>query len=226
MGQTYPLPDVGEEWAEHHVAGQDQRVGPYPEALASTLPSERAVSTVPRRAAPTATATATATHHTSTRPNRCALPMTAGLSRLQSGRKTTIARRSARWRSTTSHRRRPSSIPPAAPSGGAPADACPNRARPTTDVPPSDTLRELAFPDPINEIGPADQLDGLARLPRLYDEDFTILALLDRVGLAPASLIGRAALPGRAPRTVADRLVKLYRHGLVARHTTGLRQHT
>ena len=50
-----------------------------------------------------------------------------------------------------------------------------------------------------------------------------MLALLDRVGLAPASLIGRAALPGRAPRSVGDRLVKLYRHGLIARHTTGLR---
>ena len=87
-------------------------------------------------------------------------------------------------------------------------------------------MRELAFLDRINEIGPADQLDGARTLPRLYDEDYAILALLDRVGLVPATLIGRAALPGRASRTVADRLVKLYRHGLVARHTTGLRQHT
>jgi hypothetical protein len=88
------------------------------------------------------------------------------------------------------------------------------------------SLRELAFLDRINEIGPPDQLNGARTLPRLYDEDYAILALLDRVGLVPATLIARAALPGRAPRTVADRLVKLYRHGLVARHTTGLRQHT
>ena len=40
------------------------------------------------------------------------------------------------------------------------------------------------------------------------------------------SLIARAALPGRAPRTVFDRLVKLYRHGLIARHTTGLHGHS
>jgi hypothetical protein len=53
-----------------------------------------------------------------------------------------------------------------------------------------------------------------------------VLALLDRVGLAPSGLIGRAALPGRASRSVADRLMKLYRHGLIARHTTGLREHT
>ena len=39
MGQTYPLPDVGDEWAEHHLASQDERVGPYPEQLESTLAS-------------------------------------------------------------------------------------------------------------------------------------------------------------------------------------------
>ena len=61
-------------------------------------------------------------------------------------------------------------------------------------------------------------------MPRLYDEDYAVLALLDRVGLAPASLIGRAALPGRATRSINDRLVKLYRHGLIARHATGLRE--
>jgi hypothetical protein len=88
------------------------------------------------------------------------------------------------------------------------------------------TLRELAFLERINEIGPADQRESSAALPRLYDADYTMLALLDRIGLLPASLIGRAALPGRAPRTVSDRLVKLYRHGLIARHATGLRGHS
>ena len=37
MGQTYPLPDVDQEWADHHLAAQDDRVGPYPEQLESTL---------------------------------------------------------------------------------------------------------------------------------------------------------------------------------------------
>jgi hypothetical protein len=92
--------------------------------------------------------------------------------------------------------------------------------------PATDTLRELTFLDRINEIGPADQLEGAGGLPRLYNEDYAVLALLDRIGLAPASLIGRATLPGRAPRTVNDRLVKLYRHGLIVRHTTGLREHS
>ena len=94
------------------------------------------------------------------------------------------------------------------------------------DAPAPDSLRELAFLDRINEIGPADQLDGAARLPRLYDEDYTILALLDRAGLVPRTLIGRAALPGRAPQRVIDRLTKLYRHGLIAQHPVGIRQHT
>ena len=70
---------------------------------------------------------------------------------------------------------------------------------PEADRPVADTLRELAFLDRINEIGPADQqLDDGARLPRLYDEDYAVLALLDRAGLAPASLIRRAVQPDRA----------------------------
>jgi hypothetical protein len=98
--------------------------------------------------------------------------------------------------------------------------------RPDEDAPAPDSLRELAYLDRINEIGAADQLDGAAKLPRLYDADYTILALLDRAGLVPRTLIGRAALPGRAPQRVIDRLTKLYRHGLIAQHPVGLRQHT
>ena len=36
-GETYPLPDIDERWAEHHLAEQAGRVGPYPEQLDSTL---------------------------------------------------------------------------------------------------------------------------------------------------------------------------------------------
>ena len=120
-------------------------------------------------------------------------------------------------------RRQPGQAPrrtPAVPGGDREGGGRRSRA------PPSDTLRELTFLDRINEIAPADQLEGASGLPRLYDEDYAILALLDRVGLAPPSLIGRAALPGRATRSVNDRLIKLYRHGLIARHNTGLRERT
>ena len=36
-GETYPLPDIDERWAEHHLAAQAGRVGPYPDQLDSTL---------------------------------------------------------------------------------------------------------------------------------------------------------------------------------------------
>ena len=215
MGQTYPLPDVGDERADHHLAAQDERVGPYPEQLESTLQTVEAQTEEPagRAGESVESAPARAAAEPAKRP--------------------------------TDSRREP------APSGGEPAkhevqvDYEPPQETPadladspvrrvvgrpisqpvahSEDRQPSETLRELAFLDRINEIGPADQLDGADSLPRLYDEDYAILALLDRVGLAPASLIGRAALPGRAVRSVGDRLIKLYRHGLIARHTTGLR---
>lgn len=78
-------------------------------------------------------------------------------------------------------------------------------------------LRDLAFIDRINEIKPLEHRPPTERLPRLYDADYTILALLDRVGLALPSLIGRAALPSKEPKTVRHRLNKLYEHGLIAR---------
>ena len=37
MGETYPLPDGGEAWAEYHLAAQAERVGPYPETLEPTF---------------------------------------------------------------------------------------------------------------------------------------------------------------------------------------------
>ena len=94
------------------------------------------------------------------------------------------------------------------------------------DAPAPASLRELAYLDRINEIGPADELDGAAKLPRLYDADYAILALLDRAGLVPRTMIGRSALPGRGANAVSDRLTKLYRHGLIAQHPVGIREHT
>ena len=72
---------------------------------------------------------------------------------------------------------------------------------------------------------PPSSLDGAAGLPRLYDEDYAILALLDRAGLVPRTLIGRAALPGRGANAVINRLMKLHRHSLIAQHAVGIREH-
>jgi Replication-relaxation len=215
MGQTYPLPDVGEEWAEKHLAAQAERVGPYPDQLPSTLAAQAPESDEEPTNSP-ASELAPATSELAESPAAPELLPTSSRARpakhevqvdyepppakaaelLQSPVRQVVGRRIAE----------------------------PARRRDTT--PSGDTLRELAFLDRINEIGPADQFDDETRLPRLYDEDYTILALLDRVGFAPVTLIARAALPGRAPRTVFDRLVKLYRHGLIARHTTGLHGHS
>ena len=217
MGQTYPLPDVGDEWAEHHLAAQDERVGPYPEQLESTLADRRGPDGGPPSPADDAGG-----ERSGTRGGR-ACEATDRRSREPAP----TAARAGEARGPGRLRAARSDGPPTSPTARSAASSdvrisAAGRAD-SEDRQPSDTLRELAFLDRINEIGPADQLDGADSLPRLYDEDYAILALLDRVGLAPASLIGRAALPGRAPRSVGDRLIKLYRHGLIARHTTGLR---
>ena len=73
---------------------------------------------------------------------------------------------------------------------------------------------------------PPSSTRGAANLPRLYDEDYAILALLDRAGLVPRTLIGERACPGEPPTPSLARLVKLYRHGLIAQHPIGLREHT
>jgi hypothetical protein len=92
-------------------------------------------------------------------------------------------------------------------------------------APAPDSLRELAFLDRINEIGPPEEHSGAETLPRLNDDDYAILALLDRAGLVPRTMIGRACLPGRVPSAVRARMVKLHRHGLIAQHPVGIRGH-
>ena len=223
MGQTYPLPDVGDEWAEQHLAAQDERVGPYPEQLESTLASSTADS---RRAETGAGQHGSGERHDARQSTDARTATDASDER--SPERT--AAQPAKHEVQVDYEPPPARPPrprrqPGPPRRRTPVRRHADRRRPR-GRPPPDTLRELAFLDRINEIGPADQLDGASQLPRLYDEDYAILALLDRVGLAPASLIGRAALPGRATRSVNDRLIKLYRHGLIARHNTGLRERT
>jgi hypothetical protein len=213
MGKTYPLPNVGDEWAEHHLVSQAERVGPYPEQLESTLDTRAPAA---ERASP---------DHRTEEPPAVEAPREDD-------------RQSRRTDSVKSPAKREVNVDYEAPPPAAAADVTestirsivgrrvPTPATLTEDRPVPETLREVVFLERINEIRPAEQLDGVASLPRLYDEDYAVLSLLDRVGLVPASLIGRAVLPGRAPRTVHDRLVKLYRHGLVARHSTGLRRQT
>ena len=283
-GETYPLPDIDERWAEHHLAAQAGRVGPYPDQLDSTLDTHP---------------TATKSPSNGGEPARSASPESVPRKYLNVPyeQKDTAKQLGARWDANAQRWyipagtdpapldrwRNPDHTPPGQPhpptttnetprqptttplddsakNTAQPANEPPGRAsrhqvqvdyeappeppnladspvrrivgRPTStqpgnehDAPAPDSLRDLAFLDRINEIGAADHLDGAAKLPRLYDEDYTILALLDRAGLVPRTLIGRAALPGRTPQRVIDRLTKLYRHGLIAQHPVGIREH-
>jgi Replication-relaxation/Type IV secretion-system coupling protein DNA-binding domain len=231
-GQTYPLPDYDPVWAEHHLALQAKRVAPYPDDLDSTLNTNTPILDAPAKNDDAAgngrvqeedRDSETATGHRQP---------TKGRPRVQRVDGPPVAAAPAS-RPVKREVRVDYEAPPAPPRldtspvrriVGRRVGDDPPRRDPAAEAPES--LRELAFLDRINDVGPADELPGAAALPRLYDEDYAILALVDRAGLVPTSLIGRAVLPGRAVRTINDRLVKLHRHGLLARHHTGLREHT
>jgi hypothetical protein len=215
IGKTYPWPPHSDAWVKHHLAALAERVEPYPDELESTLdahptnpdgssPAEAAEDVprpVPTRRPPSRPASANGRVDPPVPPAKREVqvdiePPRSGPVVAMSQVRRVVGRPAIRGR----------------------------RAE-EDEAPAPDSLRELAFLDRINEIGKADALPGAKQLPRLYDEDYAVLAFLDRIGLAPASLIRRAVQPDRAPRTMADRMVKLYRHGLVARHQTGLRAH-
>ena len=200
IGQTYQWPRASGEWAKWHIERMLEQVGPYPEALGSTLTVELADEAKPA----------------------------ARASRAPSPQEKVKPKSSSLRREVRVDVEPPVAAPDLADSpvrrivGKAPAK--PSEA--SEDGPAPDSVRELAFFDRINEVGEAYQLTGVDRLPRLYEADYAILKLLDRAGLAPRVLIGRATMPDRTANAVNDRLVKLYRHGLIAQHTIGVRQRT
>ena len=262
MGQTYPLPDVGDEWAEHHLAAQDERVGPYPEQLESTLDARADAAepdgngSRPTTAEPSQSASAReylavpydekdAAKRLGARwdPDAQSWFIPAGVDPEPLARWRVADRTEQRRHGQLGDRQRDRTgeecagraacrchgAGPAKPEWpraqargarrlrAAARAAEPRRqpdppdrrtpgtraaARPREDRPAPDSLRELAFLDRINEIGPAEQLPGADSLPRLYDEDYAVLALLDRAGLAPRSLIGRAVFPERTANAV------------------------
>ena len=283
MGQTYPLPSVCGEWAEYHLAAQDERVGPYPEELESTLDAREDAAaadgngSMPTMSEPSQSASAReylavpydekdAAKRLGARWNpdaqRWFIPAGVDPEPLARWRVAVRTESDGTESSATGNGtgqaknarsgRPPDSTAPAQPSRNGrdgkrevrvdyePPPEPPNLAdspirrivghpvsgssRPREDRPAPDSLRELAFLDRINEIGPAEQLPGADSLPRLYDEDYAVLALLDRVGLAPRSMIARAVFPQRTANAVIGRLTKLHRHGLIAQHTIGVRE--
>ena len=255
MGQTYAFPPHSNAWAEHHLADLAARVAPYPDDLESTLdraalrtagdrddrdapPSANGKGDtrrgrVARGSAASASVGPAAPRPAKRSPNGRSAPAPA-TNPSPSTDDAPIEPSGPAVSGTGKHEVQVDyEAPPAAPNVadspvrrlvGRQTPAAPRRARDDAAAP--DSLRELAFLDRVNEIGPPQQLDGAAKLPRMFDEDYAILALLDRAGLAPRSLIGRAVLPGRGANAVISRLTKLYRHGLIAQHTIGIREHS
>ena len=258
VGETFPFPaSISDAWARAHLEHLREKVGPYPEGMASTL----------ERVAPRTTdLNPEAQHHPAREPREGT-----------HGEATTPARPARRTRTEPDGAQpapprrvdpsdgvRPANAPSAA---GASASNTPSakpgavsqpRAHPEPQIerhstvttldlasspvrrvvgrrapdPVSDeprgpapaSLRELAFIDRINEVKEPQHAPASDKLPRLYDEDYAILALLDRAGLVPPAMIGRAAMPGKEPKAVRHRLTKLHEHGLVARAEIGVRE--
>ena len=247
-GETYPIPDGFPEWATHHLAEQAQRVAPYPDQLPSTLDRHASNAMLGQLETPGSDAPTTPTggaHDVTAQNGNGHAPSSAGDAPTAPTRPapeqhtatnaakpqpdhTAGAHTPPEPQRTPRENYEPPTPPPKLDTSAvrriAGQPSRDHKPRPDSAQAP-ESLRELAFLDRINEIGPAEQLDGATSLPRLYDQDYAILALLDRAGLVPAGIIGRAAMPNRAARTVFDRLTKLHRHGLIAQHPTGLRQH-
>ena len=234
-GQTYALPDPNPDWAQHHLTLQAQRVGPSPDTVKAAF-----IDTTPVADAPGLTATNGDDPQDGAGTDRGEQPAEDGAAKPATGpahpapAPTPDASGNPPDDPGVRGEVRVDYEPPRPPDrlDTSPVRQIVGQRTPETEprrdprAPAPDSLRELAYLARINEIGAADQLDGAANLPRLYDADYAILALLDRAGLVPRTMIGRAVSPNRAATAVAHRLTKLYRHGLIAQHTTGLREHT
>jgi len=122
MGQTYPLPDVGDEWAQIHLAAQDARVGPYPEELESTLAVSTEALQQPKRRRERRQA-GRRQRNPSTRAN----PRNHRPSSAASLKRRRRPRQGARSRSTTRHRTGRPSLRPKARSGRSSVSVLPSR---------------------------------------------------------------------------------------------------
>ncbi len=87
------------------------------------------------------------------------------------------------------------------------------------------SLRELALIDRLTSITRWGE-KAPARQPRLVDVDYAILRLLDRAGILLVPVLARACMPGKAERTVRQKLAKLHEAGLIARGEIDVRDRT
>jgi hypothetical protein len=237
FGQTYPFVKLRDgPWAQHHMRLLEETVGPYPETLPKTYWRERSsVGDVHSTTTTSASGKAKGrkgkqppSTPTTPRSDATAAPPTPATNAEQSTQEPHAAAQrdtdeQPRYEGVKPLIRHAGDIPEIERSTvrkvlGATRAPDQDQDQETLDVPAEESLKELAaYVDPLLGVREQEHNPPSERLPRLYDEDYAILALLDRVGVALPGMLRRAVTPGVAERTMRDRMNKLYRHGLVAR---------
>ena len=232
FGQTYSFPKLRNgPWAEHHLRWLEEQCGPYPEQMPKTYKRSGSSAETRRAAAdraPTsgrAAATEDALPHgakgeqsDTAGPTSPAVDTTASSSESGAG-----AARAPEREQVRPLIREAGEVPEVKRSPvrrvlGVSRALAP-RQLVLADGESPESIRELAaYVDPLLGIRKAERKTPSEKLPRMYDEDYAILALLDRVGLSLPGMIRRAVMPKVAERTMRGRLHdKHYRHGLIAR---------
>jgi hypothetical protein len=237
FGRTYPFVKLRDgPWAQHHMRLLEEVVGPYPATLPKTYWRERSnVGDVQTQPTPTGGASK-ARGQKGRQPATTASPPPAAQSP-PVGDRESVAQQPAHTRNgpqgasgTDDQPRRFGNVTPLIREAGEVPEIERSTVRkvlgatvapdpnPESEGEAQESLRELAaYVDPLLGVREQEHKPPSEQLPRLYDEDYTILALLDRIGVALPGMLRRASTPGVAERTMRDRRNKLYKHGLVAR---------
>jgi len=213
VGETHEFEKIrGGLWAEHHLRVLEEAVGAYPEKMPRTYKRATDVADV-QEAPPPTTDTSRGARRGASKPTRAAGSRAATGEGEQAGERRVQPLIRVAEEAPEIER---SPVRKVMGVGRAPAQ--PQHLFDDGEQVP-ESIRELAlYVDPLLGIRPAERREPSEKLPRLYDEDYAVLALLDRVGFALPGMIRRAVLPGVAERTLRGRLHdKLLRHGLIER---------
>lgn len=221
IGETYPFPaTTSPAWAGLHLQRLRDRVDPYPDELESTLdtrPHSHASS--PRTDGDPCDGPQVG-HSNGRAPDP---PRHDRHHHVPSGvvasTKAAAAHREPRVQ-VQAHER---TVTPSSPVRRIVGRRAADFGEPPVRGPAPSSLRDLAFVDRINDLAEPVHEPPANKLPRLYDADYAILALLDRAGLVLPSQIHRAVSPTKTAAAVRSRLTKLYGAGLVARVAIGVR---